>query len=257
MTAAISVADVRKQYGPAEGGLTVFEDVSFAVEEGEFVVVVGPSGCGKTTLLKLVAGLVEPTGGEIAVGGQPVDGPTDDAAMVFQDFVLLPWKSVLENVALGLRLQGEDDATCKRVARDWIDTVGLAGYEEHYPRDLSGGMRQRVGLARALAVDPSILLMDEPFGSIDAQTRSTLQNELLELWADHRKTVLFVTHDIDEAIFLADRVLVLSETPATIAGEIPVDIDRPRWDRRLEVERSEEFARVKRYVRERLGLAPE
>lgn len=273
MTESIYVGDVTKHYGGAVttgdagtgtagtgaddsgDGLAVLEDVSFQVEAGEFVVIVGPSGCGKTTLLKTIAGLVDPSSGDVHVGGRPVVGPSREVAMVFQDFVLLPWKTVLENVALGLKVQeGMARGPRRTRAREWVRRVGLEGFEDHYPSALSGGMQQRVGLARALAVDPDILLMDEPFGSIDAQTRQALQADLLELWAEEQKTVVFVTHDVDEAIFLADRVLVLSSKPATVVGEYTVDIDRPRWDRRLEVEGCDAFERAKQAIYETIGV---
>jgi NitT/TauT family transport system ATP-binding protein len=255
MTNSISVEGVSKYYGDDGDRLCVFDDVTFGIDEGEFVVVVGPSGCGKTTLLKMIAGIVEPSSGTIHVDDQPVDGPSSDVAMVFQDFVLLPWNTVLENVAVGLKIQ-ESMSTAERqeIARRWLERVGLEEYADSYPSELSGGMQQRVGLARALAVDPGTLLMDEPFGSLDAQTKHELQTQLLELWSTERKTILFVTHDIDEAIYLADRILVLSSKPARVMGETTVDIDRPRWTRRLEVEGSDEFTRAKQYVYDELGL---
>jgi NitT/TauT family transport system ATP-binding protein len=255
MTNSISVEGVSKHYGDDGDRLCVFDDLTFTVEQGEFVVVVGPSGCGKTTLLKMVAGIVDPSAGTIRVDGEPVTGPSADLAMVFQDFVLLPWNTVLENVAVGLKIQEQlPKADRQAIAREWLEKVGLAEYADSYPSELSGGMQQRVGLARALAVDPGTLLMDEPFGSLDAQTKHELQTHLLELWSTEQKTILFVTHDIDEAIYLADRILVLSAKPATVVGETTVDIDRPRWTRRLEVEGSDEFGRVKQYVYDELGL---
>ena len=255
MRRCIDVMNVSKRYASEQDPVTVFENLSFSVADSEFVVVVGPSGCGKTTLLKMVAGIASASGGSITVEGTPISEPSPDVAMVFQNFVLLPWKSVLENVAMGLKVQeGMDREPRERIAREWIEKVGLDGFEENYPAELSGGMKQRVGLARALAVDPKILLMDEPFGALDAQTRDTLQSELLELWSTERKTVLFVTHDIEEAIYLADRVLVMSEKPATIVDEMTVDIDRPRYGRRLEIESSDEFERVKARLRSDLGL---
>lgn len=255
MRRCIDVMNVSKRYASEQEPVTVFENLSFSVADSEFVVVVGPSGCGKTTLLKMVAGIASPSGGSITVEGTPISEPSPEVAMVFQNFVLLPWKSVLENVAMGLKVQeGMEREPRERIAREWIEKVGLDGFENNYPAELSGGMKQRVGLARALAVDPKILLMDEPFGALDAQTRDTLQSELLELWSTERKTVLFVTHDIEEAIYLADRVLVMSEKPATIVDEMTVDIDRPRFGRRLEIESSDEFERVKARLRNDLGL---
>lgn len=255
MKRSIDVMNVSKRYGEPPDGVSVFENLSFSVADEEFVVIVGPSGCGKSTLLEMIAGITPPSSGTITVESTPIDTPSPAVAMVFQNFVLLPWKSVLENVAMGLKVQeGMAKEPRERIAREWIEKVGLDGYEDNYPAELSGGMKQRVGLARALAVDPKILLMDEPFGALDAQTRDGLQSELLELWSSEQKTVLFVTHDIEEAIYLADRILVLSTKPATIVDEMTVDIDRPRWGRRLEIESSEEFGRVKARLREDLGL---
>jgi len=255
MGECIVAEDVAMRYGTGADGVQVFDDVTFSVANHEFVVILGPSGCGKTTLLKILAGIVEQSAGTVAVDGQEIDAPSPDVAMVFQNFVLLPWKTVLQNVAMGLKVQ-EDMPRAERepIAREWIEKVGLGGYEDRYPAELSGGMQQRVGLARALAVDPKTLLMDEPFGSLDAQTRERLQSELLELWATERKTILFVTHDIDEAIFLADRILVMSEKPASIVDEVPVDIDRPRYGRRLDIETSDAFKRIKGRLHEDLGL---
>jgi NitT/TauT family transport system ATP-binding protein len=251
---SIHVEGVAKSYSSRTDELAVFDGISFGVAESEFVAIVGPSGCGKTSLLKCIAGIEGYDAGEIYAGGQRVTGPSSDIAMVFQDFVLLPWKTVLENVAVGHRIQtgtGQSEA----VAREWVETVGLSGYEDSYPAELSGGMKQRVGLARALAVDPEVLLLDEPFGSLDAQTKDRLQTELLQLWHDEQKTVLFVTHDINEAIYLADRVLVMSEKPSSISREFRVDIDRPRWENRVEIEGSERFKRLRSKLRAELGLA--
>ncbi len=254
MTGAISLEGVSKTYDEGNG-LRVFENLSFTVEENEFVVIVGPSGCGKTTLLKIIAGVLDASEGTVRIDNTPIVGPTPDTALVFQDFQLLPWKTVLENVALGLKVQENmDKGPRQEIAREWVRKVGLEDFAESKPSSLSGGMKQRVGLARALAVDPRILLMDEPFGSLDAQSRDTHQSELLELWADQHKTILFVTHDISEAIYLADRILVMSTKPSSIIGDITVDIDRPRWNRRLEIEQSDEFARIKGVLREKLGL---
>lgn len=252
---SIHVKGLTKSYSSRMDELAVLEDVSFDVEESEFVAVVGPSGCGKTSLLKCIAGVEAYDAGEIYAGDQRLTGPSPDIAMVFQGFVLLPWKTVLENVAVGHRIQTGEGDTSEAVAREWIETVGLKGFEERYPAELSGGMKQRVGLARALAVDPEVLLLDEPFGSLDAQTKDRLQTELLQLWHDEQKTVLFVTHDINEAIYLADRVLVMSEKPSSISREFRVDIERPRWENRVEVEGSDRFKRIRSELRAELGLA--
>lgn len=252
MAAAIRIDGLGKSFGDS---LEVFDDVSFAVEEEEFVVIVGPSGCGKTTLLKIIAGIEEQTRGEIFLGETQIPDVDPGISMVFQDFVLLPWKSVVANVAMGLKVQHNMDKAARReIAQEWIERVGLTGFEDSYPSELSGGMQQRVGLARALAVDPEILLMDEPFGSLDAQTRDQLQTALLKLWHNERKTVLFVTHDIDEAIYMADTILVLSDTPARIVDRIEVDFERPRWERRLDIESSDQFKQHKTRIRRDLGL---
>lgn len=254
---SIQFERVSKRFPHNGDYIDVLKDVSFGVKEGEFVVILGPSGCGKTTLLKIIAGIVEPTMGYLTVGNRTVSGPSSNIAMVFQEFVLLPWKTVLENVELGLKIQGIEDRSRRLgAAKGWIDDVGLEGFGDAYPHELSGGMKQRVGLARALAVNPTVLLMDEPFGSLDAQTRDRLQTDLIRLWQEERQTVVFVTHDIDEAIYLGDRVLVLSDKPSTISANVDVDIERPRWQRRVEVEQSDEFGRIKRRLRSELCLHP-
>lgn len=231
-------------------------NITFEIDRNEFVVILGSSGCGKTTLLRLLAGTITPSSGRLVIGNRPILGPDPRVAMVFQEFVLLPWKTVLENVALGLKVQEHMESDRRyAIARNWIRTVGLEDVADAYPSDLSGGMKQRVGLARAFAVDPDILLLDEPFGSLDAQTRDRMQLELLDLW-NREKTVVFVTHDIDEAIFLADRVLVLSGRPATVRRPVRVEFSRPRSKRRLEIEGSERFSRLKRDLRAEIGLVP-
>ena len=250
----ISVEDVTKSFGAGADRLDVLDSITFDVAAGEFVVVLGPSGCGKTTLLEHVVDTEQPDSGAVYLDDQPKANADVDVSMVFQDFALLPWKSVLENVAMGLKVQGTGQAARREAAREWIERVGLDGFEQAYPKELSGGMKQRVGLARALAVDPDVLLMDEPFGSLDAQTKDRLQTQLLKLWNEERKTVLFVTHDVDEAIYMADRILVLSKKPATIVDRIDVDLDRPRWDRRLEIEGSDAFNEIKSALRADLGL---
>jgi NitT/TauT family transport system ATP-binding protein len=254
MGAHIRADDLTKSFGSGSDTLEVLDGVTFEVEQAEFVVMLGPSGCGKTTILKHIVDTVEPTAGNVYLDGMPKEEAELDVSMVFQDFALLPWKSVLENVAVGLDVRGVETAERRATAREWIDRVGLDGFEDAYPSELSGGMKQRVGLARALAVDPDVLLMDEPFGSLDAQTKDRLQTELLNLWNDEQKTVLFVTHDVEEAIYMADRILVLSCKPTTIVDRIDVDIDRPRWNRRLEVEGSDRFTEIRSRLREDLGL---
>ena len=226
----LAVEGLRLEYPAARGGapFLALSDVDLAIEKGEFVTVVGPSGCGKSTLLMLIAALLRPTRGAVSLNGVPVAAPGADRALVFQDFALLPWRTVLKNVELGLELQGVDAAKREATARRFIDMVGLRAFERHYPHQLSGGMRQRVGIARALSVDPEVLLMDEPFGALDAQIRQVMGSELLRIWERDRKTILFVTHDIDEAIYLADRIVVMSASPGRVIRQIKVDLPRPR-----------------------------
>ena len=206
-----------------------FSDVSFSMADGEFVAIVGPSGCGKTTLLNVVAGLLPFDEGSLTIGGEAVEGPGTNRAMVFQNASLLPWRTAFGNVRYGMEMQRRfDDARMDARAHEMIRLVGLAGFEERYPSELSGGMQQRVNLARALATDPEVLLMDEPFAALDAQTREFMQAELLKIWSKSRKTVLFITHQIDEAAFLADRVLVMGTRPGRIKQEFHIPFERPR-----------------------------
>ncbi|MGE8942223.1 ABC transporter ATP-binding protein [Leptospira interrogans] len=208
--------------------LRVFEDISFTVRDGEFVSIIGSSGCGKSTLLSIAGGLSEPTGGAVYVDGKQVKGPGLDRGIVFQEFALFPWLTVMGNIAFGLNSKGLPKEEQNRLARKYVNLVGLAGFEDYHPHRLSGGMRQRVGLARALAIEPSALLMDEPFGALDAQTREAMQNALSEIWSSTRNTILFITHDIREAIYLSDRVLVMSGRPARVSLELKIDLPRPR-----------------------------
>jgi NitT/TauT family transport system ATP-binding protein len=206
-----------------------FSDVSLSMADGEFVAIVGPSGCGKTTLLNVVAGLLPYDEGALTIGGEAVEGPGTNRAMVFQNASLLPWRTVLGNVRYGMEMHRRfDSARMDARAHEMIRLVGLSGFEEHYPSELSGGMQQRVNLARALATDPEVLLMDEPFAALDAQTREFMQAELLNIWSKSGKTVLFITHQIDEAAFLADRVLVMGTRPGRIKQEFHIGFDRPR-----------------------------
>ena len=225
---AVVVDGVGKTFRAGGEPVRALDGVEFAVGEGEFVCIVGPSGCGKTTLFRVIAGLETPTDGEVRVGGRPVEGPDVDRGMVFQEYGLFPWRTVLGNVRFGLEQTDSPAASADERAREMIDLVGLSGFEDAYPAELSGGMKQRVGIARALAVDPDLLLMDEPFGSVDAQTRDRLHGELLEIWAETGKTVLFVTHDVEEAVTLADRVVVMSAGPGRVRETVDVDLDRPR-----------------------------
>lgn len=213
-----------------ETSLIALQDVSIDVRQGEFLSIIGPSGCGKTTLLRMIASLTPITGGQILVDGQVVTEPGPERAMVFQHFGLFPWKSVIDNVKFPLQIRKVSDDEATEIARAQLRKVGLAqAFEESHPHQLSGGMQQRVGLARALATGSDILLMDEPFGAIDAQTREILQNDLSRLCSDEGKTVVFVTHDIDEAVLLADRILILTAGPGTVREIIDVDLPTPRW----------------------------
>jgi NitT/TauT family transport system ATP-binding protein len=206
-------------------------EVSLAIAPREFVCIVGASGCGKSTLLRLVAGLVPPTSGAVAIGGSVVTGPRRDIGMVFQDPVLLPWRTVLKNVLVPAEVIGMEGGQAARRAAELLDLVGLRGFTDKYPGELSGGMRQRAAIARALMHDPEILLMDEPFGALDAMTREAMNQELLRIWQGNRKTVILVTHSIDEAVFLADRVIVMSPRPGSIRDVLAVKVGRPRTSR--------------------------
>ncbi len=229
--AEIHVSGLTQVYRGAHGPVAALEDVSFAVPAGEFCAVIGPSGCGKTTLLHVLAGLLAPTSGSVAM---PPAGPGRLAtAVVFQGVSTFPWMTALQNVAYGLRVQGVPPAECRRSAEHHLARVGLSAFRDAYPAQLSEGMRQRVSIARAFATDPDVLLMDEPFGSLDEQTRLHLQDELLRLWEESRKTILFVTHGLDEAVRLADRVLVMTARPGRIKSEVPVPLGRPRGYREI------------------------
>jgi len=228
----IDVRDVSLEYGAVgqRAAHRILDRISLQAEAGSFHCIIGPSGCGKSTLLSILAGYVRPTTGEAKMGGEPITAPAPNRVMVFQNPTLFPWFTVRQNIAFGLTLKahkGKVDDVQQTVDR-LQDLVGLAGFENHYPHELSGGMRQRAEIARALAVDPEVLLMDEPFGALDALTRITMQQEMLRIWEETRKTILFVTHDIAEAVFLADRVVVMSQRPATIKKVVTIDVKRPR-----------------------------
>jgi NitT/TauT family transport system ATP-binding protein len=235
---AIAVEGVSKAFGAVQA----LVDIAVHVRAGEFLSLIGPSGCGKTTLLKIIAGLVPADRGRVSVGGRVVSGPGRECSVVFQDFALLPWATVQRNVEFGLLLRGVVPAERAARARRAIGKVGLAGFEAAYPAQLSGGMQQRVGLARALAVNPQVLLMDEPFASIDEQTRRVFQDDLLSLWSEERKTVVLVTHSMEEAIYLSDRVVVLSPRPGRVHRVLDVPLPRPR--EAGEVRATAEFARL-------------
>jgi NitT/TauT family transport system ATP-binding protein len=236
------IRNLSKTYFDAYAGahITAVHDVSLEVEESEFVSIVGPSGCGKTTILNMIAGFIPASGGEILLNGRRINGPGPDRGVVFQSFALFPWKTVLENVAFGPKMRGARKAEREKIAREYLALAGLAHAAERYPNELSGGMQQRVGVARALANEPDILLMDEPFASVDAQTRMTLQEELTRIWQARRPTVIFITHDVNEAVFLANRVIVLSK--GRLLAEIDVPLPRPRaWDALIE---DEQFKKI-------------
>jgi len=226
--AQIVVSHLGHEFRTADGQVRALEDINLHVAAGEFVCLLGPSGCGKSTLLNALAGFVPPTSGNIHVAGTPIAGPGPDRAMVFQDYALFPWMTVADNVAFGLRVQRKSRADIARRVTELLELLELGDFSRRFPKDLSGGMRQRVAIARVLAIDPPILLMDEPFGALDALTRRSLQDQLLELWSRLGKTIVFVTHSIEESIYLADRVLVLTYRPGTIKYEMAVELARPR-----------------------------
>jgi NitT/TauT family transport system ATP-binding protein len=210
--------------------IPVLDDVSFAVADLEFVAIVGPSGCGKSTFLRIVNGLIPPDSGTIVIDGREVAGPGHGVGMVFQSFDLFPWRTAIGNVEFGMEMMDVPRRECRERAQSWMERVGLTGFEQAYPHELSGGMQQRVGIARALAIEPEVLLMDEPFGALDVQTRDLLQDELLAIWQRERKTVLFVTHSIEEAIYLADRIVLLTPRPARVERVLDVPFGRPRTE---------------------------
>ena len=215
--------------GKGSGSYTAVKDVTLSIAEGEFVSVVGPTGCGKSTLLNVAAGLLRPSSGALRILGEPLQGVNRRAGYMFQSEALMPWRSALGNVTAGLEFRGVAREEARKRAREWLERVGLSGFEDRYPHQLSGGMRKRVSLAQMLILDPQILLMDEPFSALDVQTRQLMENELLELWSANRKSVIFITHDLEEAISLSDRVVVLSAGPATHPiGEFAIDLPRPR-----------------------------
>jgi NitT/TauT family transport system ATP-binding protein len=227
--AAIELRSVTKKFATADGGtFTALKDISFTVEDGQFCAVVGPTGCGKSTTLTLISGLESPSAGEAFVDGKAVSGIDTGTGFVFQQDAIFPWKSVLDNVSAGPLFRGMDKADARAQANDWIRRVGLSGFEDRYPHQLSGGMRKRVALAQTLINRPRVLLMDEPFGALDVQTRSIMSTELLNLWDQTKPAVVFVTHDLEEAIALADKVIVLTAGPGTVKAEFHIDLPRPR-----------------------------
>lgn len=248
--ARLKVENVSLRYQSPKGDtFTALDNVSFEVPDQQFAVIVGPSGCGKSSLLYLTAGLAEPSDGAIYVGGDKVEGPGADRGMVFQGYTLFPWLTVRQNIEFGLKRRGLPGDEIRTIVEFYLGEVGLAKFAEHYPKQLSGGMMQRVAIARALANDPQILLMDEPFGALDSQTRLQMQQLLLQVWGNSKKTVVFVTHDIDEAILLADRIYVMGARPGRIKEILQVPIERPRS---LEVVMEPEFICMKRHILELL-----
>jgi len=239
-----------EQNDPSKPGLVALYDVSFSVRKNEFVCLLGPSGCGKTTLIRVIAGLIQADKGEIRVDGKPVTAPGRDRCMVFQQFGLLPWRTVLGNVEFGLEIDGIPREQRREISRRYVELVGLHGFENYYPHQISGGMQQRVGIARALSKEPDILLMDEPFGAVDAQTREQLQEELLKIWSKTDTTVIFVTHSIDESVYLSDRVIVMQSRPGRIKEEVRVELPRPRWEG--DVKADPRFAELRARIRESL-----
>ena len=225
----LDVEQLTRRFQRPDGGeMTAVQDLTFRAHRREFMCILGPSGCGKSTLLRLLAGLDQPTSGRVLLDGREVQGPGPDRGVVFQGYTLFPWLTVKQNVMFGLKIRGTSEGEAEREARQWLDLVGLAKSADLYPMQLSGGMKQRVAIARALANNPRILLMDEPFGALDAQTRCQMQSHLLQIWRNVEITILFITHDIDEALYLADRILVLKANPGRINELIEVPVPRPR-----------------------------
>jgi NitT/TauT family transport system ATP-binding protein len=225
----LEVSDISKTFVTGRGeSVEALSHIDLSIKDQEFVSIVGPSGSGKTTLLRIIAGLEQPTSGSVHINGNVVSGPTPKMAMIFQEYSLYPWRTVIDNIAFGLEVSGMPLEERHRIARKYLALVGLDGFEKSYPYELSGGMRQRIAVARALAIDPAVLLMDEPFGALDAQTRNRMQKEILEIWNKTKKTILFVTHSVDEAVFLADRIIVLSRRPGKIKEIVKVIHCQPR-----------------------------
>jgi ABC-type nitrate/sulfonate/bicarbonate transport system ATPase subunit len=245
--AHVTIRGVTKRFQVGDGEVDALARIDLALERGEFACLIGASGCGKSTLLRIIAGFEEPTTGEVLVDGKPIIGPGSDRGMVFQDYALFPWMTVKQNIGFGPRQRGLSRLEVDEVATEFVKLVGLEAAATRYPNQLSGGMRQRVAIARVLANDANILLMDEPFGALDALTREQLQNELLQIWVRSRVTIVFVTHSVEEAALLADRVLVMGTAPGRIAGDIRIDLPRPR-----DVS-SPEFNAVRRSLAQRLA----
>jgi len=242
---ALEATGVRKVYRKDGREMPVLDVERFAAREGEFITIIGPSGCGKSTFLHIMGGFIPADSGTIRVYGTAVNGPGPDRGMMFQEFALFPWKTVAGNVAWGLEAQGFGRAEIDDTVRAYLDLMGLAEFKNHYPAEISGGMKQRVALARVLAFNPKVLLMDEPFGALDAQTRETMQEEVTRIWERTRKTIVFVTHDIEEAVYLGDRVVVLSARPGRIRQEVNIELARPRT---LEIKKSMQCHEYRNYI---------
>jgi NitT/TauT family transport system ATP-binding protein len=242
---ALEASGIRKGFSKDGRSLAVLDVERFTVRDGEFVTVIGPSGCGKSTLLHIMGGFIAAEAGAIEVHGRRVNGPGPDRGMMFQEFALFPWKTVAGNVAWGLEAQGVSRSKIEEAVEKHLEMIGLTDFRNHYPAELSGGMKQRVALARVLAFDPEVLLMDEPFGALDAQTRETMQEELTRLWERTGKTIVFVTHDIDEAVYLGDRVVVLTARPGRIREEVRIDLPRPRS---LEIKKSAQCHEYRNHI---------
>lgn len=241
----VKIEDVRKVYDTRNGEMIALNGVNLDIMENEFICVVGPSGCGKSTLLNIIAGLLEPSSGRVLCDGEEVKGTGTERGVVFQQYALFPWMTVKKNVMFGLNLKGIKGKEAEDIAMKYIKMVQLEDFVDHYPKELSGGMKQRVAIARAYAVNPSILLMDEPFGALDAQTRTQLQQELLETWEKEKKTCFFITHDVDEAIILAQKVIIMSARPGRIKEIVDIDIPYPRDQ---ETKMSPEFLDLKNHI---------
>lgn len=245
------VDTLSRVFAGVRGGhpVTALQPTTLAIADNEFVTILGPSGCGKSTLLRMIAGLDRPTTGQIRLDGKMVEGPGADRGMVFQSYTLFPWLTVAENIAFGLNEKGMAEAEQRAIVADYVEKVGLRGFENHYPKQLSGGMQQRTAIARALANDPGVLLLDEPFGALDNQTRALMQELLLGIWEREQKTVIFVTHDIEEAIFLATRCLVMSARPGRIKADLTIDLPHPRH---YTLKTSPEFSALKARLTEEI-----